>query len=299
MNIGIIGLGKMGMAIAKRAIQHNHTVTGFAPSVETRELASTFGVTTYNSISDLITNLPAPRTIWIMVPAGEITRSTIVTLAELLAAGDTVIDGGNSYFKDSQAHSEMLEAKGINFIDVGTSGGLKGEEIGFSLMIGGKEDLVNSYNPLWEALAAPEAYSYIGAVGSGHFVKMVHNGVEYGIMQAMAEGFELVKSGPYPNLDLQQVSKVWKNGSIIRSFLMDLAYEAFQKNADLSTISDYVDDNGMGRWTVNTAIEHAVPLQVITDAVFARFRSRQIESFAGKTLAALRNEFGGHEVKKK
>jgi 6-phosphogluconate dehydrogenase len=299
MNIGIIGLGKMGMAIAKRAIQHNHTVAGFAPSVETRDLAKTFGVSTYDSVQDLIANLPAPRTVWLMVPAGEITRSTIAILADILEAGDTVIDGGNSYFKDSEAHSEILESKSINFIDVGTSGGLRGEQIGFSLMIGGKQDLVNSYNSLWEALAAPEAYTYIGAAGSGHFVKMVHNGVEYGIMQAMAEGFELVKNGPYPNIDLQQVSKVWKNGSIIRSFLMDLAYEAFQKNADLSTISDYVDDNGMGRWTVNTAIEHAVPLPVITDAVYARFRSRQSESFAGKTLAALRNEFGGHEVKKK
>ena len=299
MNIGIIGLGKMGMAIAKRAIQHNHTVSGFAPSVETRDLATSFGVSTYTSIADLVNNLPSPRTIWLMVPAGEITRSTIVTLAELLNAGDTVIDGGNSYFKDSQAHSEMLESKSINFIDAGTSGGLKGEELGFSLMLGGKQELINSYTPLWEALAAPEAYTYIGEAGSGHFVKMVHNGVEYGIMQAMAEGFELVKSGPYPNLDLQQVSKVWKNGSIIRSFLMDLAYEAFQKDANLSSITDYVDDNGMGRWTVDTAIEHAIPAPVITDAVFARFRSRQIESFAGKTLAALRNEFGGHDVKKK
>jgi len=299
MNIGIIGLGKMGMAIAKRAIQHNHTVSGFAPSIETRELASTFGVTPYESVQDLVANLPKPRTVWLMVPAGEITRSTIAILAEILEAGDVVIDGGNSYFKDSQAQAELLEAKGINFIDVGTSGGLRGEEIGFSLMIGGQRELVNSYTTLWEALAAPEAYAYIGPAGSGHFVKMVHNGVEYGIMQAMAEGFELVKSGPYPNINLQEVSKVWKNGSIIRSFLMDLAYEAFQKEADLNSISDYVDDNGMGRWTVNTAIEHAIPTPVITDAVFARFRSRQTESFAGKTLAALRNEFGGHEVKKK
>jgi 6-phosphogluconate dehydrogenase len=299
MNIGIIGLGRMGMAIAKRAIQHNHTVSGFAPSVETRELAATFGVTPYESIPELVNNLPTPRTIWLMVPAGEITRSTITILSELLTAGDTVIDGGNSYFKDSQAQAELLESKAINFIDVGTSGGLKGEQIGFSLMIGGQRELVNSYNSLWEALAAPEAYTYIGEAGSGHFVKMVHNGVEYGIMQAMAEGFELVKSGPYPNLDLQQVSKVWKNGSIIRSFLMDLAYEAFQKDANLDSLSDYVDDNGMGRWTVDTAIEHAIPAPVITDAVFTRFRSRQDESFAGKTLAALRNEFGGHEVKKK
>ena len=299
MNIGIIGLGRMGMAIAKRAIQHNHTVSGFAPSVETRELAATFGVTPYESIPELVANLPTPRTVWLMVPAGEITRSTIAILAEILEAGDTVLDGGNSYFKDSQAQAELLESKSINFIDVGTSGGLKGEQIGFSLMIGGQRELVNSYNCLWEALAAPEAYTYIGPAGSGHFVKMVHNGVEYGIMQAMAEGFELVKNGPYPNLDLQQVSKVWKNGSIIRSFLMDLAYDAFQKDANLDSLTDYVDDNGMGRWTVDTAIEHAVPAPVITDAVFARFRSRQNESFAGKTLAALRNEFGGHEVKKK
>jgi len=299
MNIGIIGLGRMGMAIAKRAIQNNHTVSGFAPSTETRDLAATFGVTPYESIPELVSNLQTPRTVWLMVPAGEITRSTITILAKLLEAGDTVIDGGNSYFKDSQAQAELLESKSINFIDVGTSGGLKGEQIGFSLMIGGQRELVNSYNPLWEALAAPDAYTYIGPAGSGHFVKMVHNGVEYGIMQAMAEGFELVKNGPYPNLDLQQVSKVWKNGSIIRSFLMDLAYDAFQKDANLDSLTDYVDDNGMGRWMVDTAIEHAVPAPVITDAVFARFRSRQNESFAGKTLAALRNEFGGHEVKKK
>jgi 6-phosphogluconate dehydrogenase len=299
MNIGIIGLGKMGMAIAKRAIQHNHTVAGFAPSEETRNIATTFGVNTYESLADLISHLPTPRTIWLMVPAGEITRSTIITLSTILSSGDTIIDGGNSYFKDSQAQAELLESKSINFIDVGTSGGLKGEEMGFSLMIGGDKQLIESYNPLWEALAAPEAYAYMGASGSGHFVKMVHNGIEYGIMQAMAEGFELVKEGPYSNLNLQEVSKVWKNASIIRSFLMDLAYDAFQKEANLDSITDYVDDNGMGRWTVNTAIEHAVPLPVITDAVYARFRSRQEESFAGKTLAALRNEFGGHEIKKK
>ncbi len=299
MNIGIIGLGKMGMAIAKRAIQHNHTVSGFAPSEKTRNIATTFGVITYESLADLISHLPTPRTIWLMVPAGEITRSTIITLSAILSPGDTIIDGGNSYFKDSQAQAELLESKSIHFIDVGTSGGLKGEEIGFSLMIGGDKQLIESYTPLWEALAAPEAYAYMGASGSGHFVKMVHNGIEYGIMQAMAEGFELVKEGPYSNINLQEVSKVWKNGSIIRSFLMDLAYDAFQKEANLDSITDYVDDNGMGRWTVNTAIEHAVPLPVITDAVYARFRSRQEESFAGKTLAALRNEFGGHEIKKK
>lgn len=299
MNIGIIGLGKMGMAIAKRAIQHNHTVSGFAPSPDTRTQAQEYGVTTYNSVPELVSALPAPRTIWLMVPAGEITRSTIITLSEILVPGDTIIDGGNSYFKDSQTQAELLEAKSINFIDVGTSGGLKGEEIGFSLMIGGDKSLVESYNSLWEALAAPESYAYMGASGSGHFVKMVHNGIEYGIMQAMAEGFELIKEGPYSNLDMQKVSKVWKNGSIIRSFLMDLAYDAFQKDKNLDSLTDYVDDNGMGRWTVNTAIEHAVPLPVITDAVYSRFHSRQEESFAGKTLAALRNEFGGHEVKKK
>lgn len=299
MNIGIIGLGKMGMAIAKRAIQHNHSVSGFAPSLDTRTQAQEYGVTTYESVQELVSSLPTPRTIWLMVPAGEITRSTIITLSEILAPGDTIIDGGNSYFKDSQTQAELLETKSINFIDVGTSGGLKGEEIGFSLMIGGNQNLIESYTPLWEALAAPQAYAYMGASGSGHFVKMVHNGIEYGIMQAMAEGFELIKEGPYSNLDMQEVSKVWKNGSIIRSFLMDLAYDAFQKDKNLEALTDYVDDNGMGRWTVNTAIEHAIPLPVITDAVYARFRSRQEESFAGKTLAALRNEFGGHEIKKK
>ena len=299
MNIGIIGLGRMGLGIAHRALAAQHTVYGYAPSEETRNLATQQGIITQNSLKELIESIPTPRVMWLMVPAGEITHTTILELSELLTAGDTVIDGGNSYFKHSQEHYQLLHTKSIEFIDCGTSGGLKGEEIGFSLMIGGEQSIVDSLNPLWEALAAPQAYAYMGEAGAGHYVKMVHNGVEYGIMQAMAEGFELIKSGSYPNLDMQQVSKVWKNGSIIRGFLMDLAYDAFQKNPNLDTITDYVDDNGMGRWTVNTAIENAVPAPVITDAVYTRFRSRQQESFGGKTLAALRNEFGGHKVQEK
>ncbi len=298
MNIAFVGLGKMGLGLAKRILNEGHSVTGYAPSESTRELAQKNGIKTFDSLKELIKNLESPKIVWLMVPAGKITNEIVLELSELLSKNDIIIDGGNSYFKDSIENSNILSKQGINFIDCGTSGGLMGEEIGYSLMIGGNREVYQQLLPIFKSVSAPDAYEYMGGSGSGHYVKMVHNGIEYGIMQAMSEGFELVKSGYYTDIDLQKVSKVWKNGSIIRSYLMDLAYNAFQKDPNLDNLSDIVDDNGMGRWTVNTAIESAIPAPAITDAVYARFRSRQESSFAGKTLAALRNEFGGHKTYK-
>ncbi len=295
MTVGFIGLGRMGHGLSNRAKQAGHTTHGFAPSQSSRDEAAEVGIITHETLADMIKALPTPRILWVMVPAGNITHSVILELNKLLSPDDIVIDGGNSFYKDSQSHYELLQKSDITFVDCGTSGGLAGEEIGYSMMVGGDSDTVEYLRPLFEALAAPEAYDYMGPAGSGHYVKMVHNGTEYAIMQAMAEGFELIESGPY-DLDVVKVSKVWKNASIIRSYLMDLAHEAFKKDPKLESHTDKVDDNGMGRWTVNTAIEYGIPAQTISDAVYARFRSQQDSSFAGKTLAALRNEFGGHKV---
>ncbi len=298
MTIGFIGLGRMGHGLSNRAKQAGHTTHGFSPSQSSRDEAAKQGIQTHSTLKDMIDALPSPKILWVMVPAGEITDSVITELSTLLSQGDIVIDGGNSFYKDSQTHFTQLQEKGIEFVDCGTSGGLAGEEIGYSMMIGGNQKTVEYLDPIFNALAAPDAYAYMGPAGAGHYVKMVHNGAEYAIMQAMAEGFEMIESGPY-NLDVVKVSQVWKNASIIRSYLMDLAHEAFKKDPSLESHTDRVDDNGMGRWTVNTAIEYGIPAPTISDAVYARFRSQQDASFAGKTLAALRNEFGGHKVHKK
>ncbi len=298
MTLGFIGLGRMGHGLSNRAQEHGHETHGFAPSQESRDAAAEEGIITHESVEKMLEAMPEQKIVWVMVPAGKITHQVITDLCEQLSEGDIVIDGGNSFFKDSVKHYEMLKERGIQFLDCGTSGGLMGEEIGYSMMIGGDKETFDTVRPIFEALAAPEAFEYMGPAGAGHYVKMVHNGTEYGIMEAMAEGFELIKSGPY-QLDMVEVSKVWKNASIIRSYLMDLAHEAFKKDPNLEAHTDRVDDNGMGRWTVDTAIEHGIPAPAITDAVYARFRSQQDSSFAGKSLAALRNEFGGHKVHKK
>jgi 6-phosphogluconate dehydrogenase len=295
MQIGFIGLGKMGLGMSTRTHKAAHETHGFAPSQSSRDEAQKHGITTHDSVKNLVSALDSPRIIFTLVPAGKVTHSVISELTEYLDEDDIVIDAGNSYFKDSQEHFSQLQENGIHFLDCGTSGGLKGEEVGYSLMIGGRKDIFDYVSPVFQDIAAPEAYQYMGDPGSGHYVKMVHNGVEYAIMESMAEGFELIENGPY-DVDIRNVSQVWKNASIIRSYLMDLAHEAFQKDPKLNAHTDYVSDNGMGRWTVNTAIEHGVPAPAISDAVYARFRSQQNQSFAGKTLAALRNEFGGHAV---
>ncbi len=291
MNIAFIGLGKMGYGLSKRAKKGGFTTYGYDPSEKNRQEAAEEGIIVTESLKEHVEKKPKPRVFLVMVPAGD--------LADLIDTGDIVVDGGNSYFKDSVENYQLLKEKEIDFLDCGTSGGLKGEEIGYSMMIGGEQDVYETVRPLFEALAAPEAYDYMGEPGSGHYVKMVHNGVEYAIMQAMAEGFELIKEGEYPQLDMVRVTKVWKNASIIRSYLMDLAHEAFVKDPELTAHSDRVDDNGMGRWTVKTAIDNGIPAHTISEAVYARFRSQQESSFAGRSLAALRNEFGGHKVHKK
>ncbi|HZU11658.1 MAG TPA: decarboxylating 6-phosphogluconate dehydrogenase, partial [Chloroflexota bacterium] len=242
--------------------------------------------------------LKPPRGVWIMVPAGRPVDDTIHELCSLLSPGDTVIDGGNSKWTDSIQHAKDVEAKGLHWLDVGTSGGIWGLKVGYSMMIGGRPDTFKHWDPIFEALAPEGGYGLVGPAGSGHFVKMVHNGIEYGLMEAYAEGFEILKcSNDYPNLDLTQITGIWNHGSVVRSWLLELAEAAFQRNPTLEGIAPYVQESGEGRWTVEAAIDEKVPAPIIAESLFRRFASLQQESFSDKVLAALRNEFGGHAIK--
>jgi len=299
MKLALIGLGKMGGAMTRRLLKDNHEVVVYDINKDAIKEAESHGAIGTSSYKELSSNLEDQerKIIWMMVPAGEIVDQTLEGITPHLSENDIVIDGGNSYYGDTLERATELAENGIEYVDAGTSGGLRGEEIGYSMMIGGTKDTVEYLDPIFKTLAIEEGYDHMGDVGSGHYVKMVHNAIEYGIMQSMAEGFELLKNGPFEEVDLERITHVWNHGSIIRSYLMELAEKAFHNEGDLERIEDYVDDSGEGRWAVNTAIEHAVPFTVNTHAVYARFRSRQEESFGAKTLAALRNEFGGHEVK--
>jgi len=289
MEIGLIGLGKMGANMAQRIRNGGHTVIGYDRSESAPRDVS--------SLDQLVGKLTTPRLVWIMVPAGAATADTVSELAELLGDGDVVIDGGNSKYSDDAVHAKQLAAKGIGFVDVGVSGGVWGLQNGYALMVGGAADTVARVQPIFDALK-PEGDSgfvHAGPVGAGHFAKMVHNGIEYGIMQAFAEGYELMAASPI----LENVTETfasWENGTVIRSWLLDLAVRALQADPGLTRIKGYAADSGEGRWTVEAAIENAVPLPVITAALFARFASRQEDSPAMKMVAALRNQFGGHAV---
>jgi 6-phosphogluconate dehydrogenase len=299
MQLGMVGLGKMGANMAQRLIQDGHAVVGYDPRAEAVQAHEAIGGTGANSLETLVQNLNAPRSVWVMVPSGRITDETISKLAELLEKGDTVIDGGNSNYKDSIRHGEELAAKALNFIDVGTSGGIWGLAEGYCMMIGGEPEIVSKHNPLFESLApAPDkGWGHVGAAGSGHFVKMVHNGVEYGMMQAYAEGFELMKAKEAMELDLHQIAEIWRYGSVVRSWLLDLIAGALAENPDLDGIAAWVPDSGEGRWTVIEAVELHVAIPVITMALERRFRSRTEDPFSDKLLAAMRNQFGGHALK--
>jgi 6-phosphogluconate dehydrogenase len=289
MEIGLIGLGKMGGNMAQRIRQHGHTVVGYDRSESSPRDVS--------SLEELVAALPAPRAVWVMVPAGDPTDQTVRALGELLSEGDIVIDGGNSKYTDDARHAEQLSKKGIGFVDAGVSGGVWGLKNGYALMVGGAAEHVASLQPIFDALK-PEGDSgfvHAGPVGAGHFAKMVHNGIEYGIMQAFAEGYELMAASPL----LENVTDTfasWENGTVIRSWLLDLAVRALKADPGLSQLKGYAEDSGEGRWTVEAAIENAVPLPVITAALYARFASRQEDSPAMKMVAALRNQFGGHAV---
>ena len=301
MDIAIVGLGKMGANMARRLIKGGHRVVGTdrAPDA-VQKLAAEVGLVPVNSLLEMVAALPAPRVVWVMVPAGAPTEAVITELAELLSPGDTIIDGGNTFYKDDIRRAAALELKGIHYVDVGTSGGVWGLTEGYSMMIGGETASVSYLTPIFETLApaADRGWGRVGAVGAGHFTKMVHNGIEYGLMQAYAEGFEIMHAKKEFALDLHQVAEIWRVGSVVRSWLLDLTAEALKDDQDLSTIAGYVSDSGEGRWTVFEAVDLDVPAPVITLSLQQRFVSRQDESYAAKLLAAMRNQFGGHAIKK-
>jgi 6-phosphogluconate dehydrogenase len=299
MDIAMIGFGKMGANMVGRLLRGGHRVVANAFSEASVRSAEAAGAEGARSLDIVVAKLAAPRAIWLMVPAGNTTESTIRTLSGLLSPGDIIVDGGNSYYKDSMRRAAMLKEKSIYFVDVGTSGGVWGLKEGYSMMVGGEKEAIERLRPIFETLApaADKGWGHVGPSGSGHFVKMIHNGIEYGLMQAYAEGFEILRAKKEFSLDLHQVAEVWRYGSVVRSWLLDLTANALADNAELSGIKDWVADTGEGRWTVAEAIDLDVPAPVITLSLQARLRSRQEESYAAKLLAALRNQFGGHAVK--
>ena len=299
MKLGMIGLGRMGSNMAQRIARGGHEVVGFDPNPKARSELEASGATTADSLTALVAALPAPRTLWLMVPAGEITDNTLKELLPILSAGDTVVDGGNSNYKDTIRRGETFAYKQIDYIDCGTSGGIWGLTEGYSLMVGGDKAAVERARPFFEALAPAkdQGWGHVGPMGSGHFTKMIHNGIEYGMMQAYAEGFSILKHKSEFALDLHQVAEIWRTGSVVRSWLLDLTADALQKNPDMKGIAPYVVDSGEGRWTVDEAIALNVPAPVITQSLIERLRSRDDDSFSDKLLAAMRNEFGGHAIK--
>ena len=301
MKLGIVGLGKMGGNMARRLTRAGHEVVGFNRTYDAaRAMASEEErFTAARSIEDLVDQIPRPRAVWVMVPAGRPTEEVIERLSERLVPDDVIVDGGNAYYKDTVRRSEMLEKRGVRLVDSGTSGGVWGLSEGYCMMIGGDEAVIDRLRPVFETLApAPDkGWGRVGPAGSGHFVKMVHNGIEYGMMAAYAEGFEILRAKDAFHLDLHSISQIWQHGSVIRSWLLDLAESALSKNPDLEGIAPWVADSGEGRWTVAEAIDSDIPAPIITLSLLMRLASRQDESYASKMLAALRQEFGGHAVK--
>jgi 6-phosphogluconate dehydrogenase len=300
MEIAMIGLGRMGANMAQRLMRGGHKVVGYDPAAAARALLEKSGAETAASLEQMVAKLKAPCAVWLMVPAGEITDNTITNLVPLLAAGDTIIDGGNSNYRDTQRRAAMTLQRKIQYVDSGTSGGIWGLAEGYSLMIGGDEAVVERLRPIFETLAPAknQGWGRVGPVGSGHYTKMVHNGIEYGLMQAYAEGFSILQHKSEFKLDLHQIAEIWRYGSVVRSWLLDLTANALEKNPTLKGIAPYVADSGEGRWTVADAIELGVSAPVITLSLLERLRSRDNDSFSDKLLAAMRNQFGGHEIKK-
>ncbi|MGO9036975.1 MAG: phosphogluconate dehydrogenase (NAD(+)-dependent, decarboxylating) [Steroidobacteraceae bacterium] len=299
MELAMIGLGRMGANMAQRLVRGGHRVVGFDPAVAARRAIEEKGAESVASLEELIARLRPPRILWLMVPAGAITDNTITALTPLLSAGDTLVDGGNSNYHDTQRRAQALGSRQIHFVDSGTSGGVWGLTEGYSLMIGGDAAVVERLRPIFETLApAPDkGWGRVGAVGSGHYTKMIHNGIEYGLMQAYAEGLSILQHKSEFELDLRQVTEIWRYGSVVRSWLLDLTADALGKNPTLHGIAPYVADSGEGRWTVAEAIELGVPAPIITASLIERLRSRDTDSFADKLLAAMRNQFGGHPIK--
>jgi 6-phosphogluconate dehydrogenase len=287
VQLGMVGLGRMGSGMTGRLTQDGHDIKTYDPQVES----------TAGSLDELASQLEAPRAVWLMIPAGKITEDAFQELLGILEPGDTIVDGGNSNFRDSQRrHAEAAEHN-LHFVDAGVSGGIWGIKVGFCLMVGGEDEPVQRLEPIFKSLAPPDGYSHVGPSGAGHFVKMVHNGIEYGLMQAYGEGFEIMHASEF-DLDLHEIAGIWRYGSVVRSWLLELLHDAFEQDGkDLEKIEGYVEDSGEGRWTILEAINESVPAPAISAALYARFASRQDESFAAKVAAALRNQFGGHAVK--
>jgi len=300
MELGMIGLGRMGANMTERLVKGGHRVVGFDPKPEARAQVEDKGAESTASLASLVASLKTPRTVWMMVPAGSITDATVTALLPLLVAGDVLVDGGNSNYKDTLRRSSAAADKNIGYVDCGTSGGVWGLAEGYSMMVGGDEAVVQRLKPVFETLApAPnQGWGRVGPVGSGHFAKMIHNGIEYGLMQAYAEGFSILQHKREFGLDLHQIAEIWRYGSVVRSWLLDLTADALDKNPTMEGIAPYVADSGEGRWTVDEAIDLDVPAPVITLSLLERLRSRDTESFSDKLLSAMRNQFGGHEIKK-
>jgi 6-phosphogluconate dehydrogenase len=300
MELGVIGLGRMGSNMTRRLINGGHHVVAYDPVSKAVQNMVKQGAVGANSIKELVAQLASPRAIWLMVPAGEATESTINTVMANLSPGDIVIDGGNSNYKDSLRRAALLSEKGLYFLDVGTSGGVWGLKEGYSLMVGGEPEAFHRMKPVFQTLApSPDkGYGHVGPVGAGHFVKMIHNGIEYGLMQAYAEGFELLQAKREFGIDLTQVAEIWRYGSVVRSWLLDLTATALSEDSKLENIQAYVEDSGEGRWTVQESVELGVPVPVIAQSLQMRFRSRQEQPFAARLLAAMRQQFGGHAVRK-
>jgi 6-phosphogluconate dehydrogenase len=297
MELGFVGLGRMGGNMVTRLARDGHRIVAYDPSANAARLAAANGAVLATSLRDFASMLEAPRAVWVMVPAGDPTETTIQALAGILSKGDTIIDGGNTKYKDDVHRGRELAARGIEYVDAGTSGGVWGLPNGYCLMVGGDTAAVQRLAPLFTTLAPPDGWLHTGGVGSGHYVKMIHNGIEYAMMQAYAEGFELMEVSDY-GLDLPAIAKLWNQGSVVRSWLLELTADALAADPKLAGLKPYVEDSGEGRWTVEDAVEKAVPAPTITASLFARFRSRRDNSYADRLLAAMRNAFGGHAVRR-
>jgi 6-phosphogluconate dehydrogenase len=296
MELGFIGLGRMGMNMVTRLVRGGHRVVAYNRTPDKVREAETHGAIGAGSVGDLVARLAPPRAVWVMIPAGRPTEEMIDTVAGHLDRDDVVVDGGNSNFHDDARRAEALGPLGIHYVDVGTSGGVWGLEVGYCLMVGGEEPIFRRLEPLFRTLAPERGYGHMGSHGAGHYVKMIHNGIEYGMMQAIAEGFALMHRSPY-GLDLPRIARLWMEGSVVRSWLVELAGRALEEDPKLQRIRGWVEDSGEGRWTVQDAIDQSVPAWTIAASLFARFRSREDDAFADRMLAALRNQFGGHAVR--
>ncbi|MEK6604711.1 MAG: phosphogluconate dehydrogenase (NAD(+)-dependent, decarboxylating) [Nitrospirota bacterium] len=298
MELGFIGLGKMGMNMVTRLQQGKHRVVAYDRTADIIKQAESVGCVGAASLEDMVSKLKAPRIVWIMVPSGAPTEDTVSKVASLLSAGDIIIDGGNTNFHDDVRRAAELKKKNIHYVDAGTSGGIWGLKLGYCLMVGGDKAVIDQLAPIFKTLAPENGWAHMGSAGAGHYVKMVHNGIEYSMMQGYAEGFELMSKSEY-NLDLPRIADLWMQGSVVRSWLLELTAGALKQDPKLEGLKGYVQDSGEGRWTILDAIDKDVPVPTLTAALFTRFRSRQEESFAEKMLAAMRNAFGGHAVKKR